>query len=119
MRYAAIGIEPTLSIATQRDIQEEVPMSDRYLLVAFTVAGVLYGATADAANVSFNSGIHSPGVSNTTATMGGRPPGNGYGPRTPPPLPHSSANDPFDNSQNLNPGGGGGGTKPSHKPSLQ
>jgi len=44
---------------------------------------------------------------------------HGYPAPKVPPLPRSSANDPFDTGSNLNPGGGGGGTKPSNKPSLR
>jgi hypothetical protein len=99
--------------------QEENPtMSPRALLVILTTAGVLASVTADAANLSSNPGVRSPGVSNTNA-LAGRPPGYGYGPHSPPPLPQSSANDPFDTSSNLNPGGGGGGSKPGKKPNLQ
>jgi hypothetical protein len=93
-------------------------MSLRALLVLLTTAGVLASVTADAANLSSNLSIRSLGPTNTNV-LAGRPPGYGYGPHTPPPLPRSSANDPFDTSSNLNPGGGGGGTKPGHKPNLQ
>jgi hypothetical protein len=93
-------------------------MSPRSLLVVLTTAGVLASASVDAANLPPNLSIRSLGVTNTTV-LAGRPPGYGYGPHTPPPLPRSSANDPFDTSSNLNPGGGGGGAKPSNKPNLQ
>jgi hypothetical protein len=93
-------------------------MSPRVLLVLLTTAGVLASVTADAANLSSNLSIRSPSINNTNV-LAGRPPGYGYGPRYPAPLPQSSASDPFDTSSNLNPGGGGGGSKPSHKPSLQ
>jgi len=93
-------------------------MSPRAFLVLLTTAGVFASVTADAANVSLNPGIRSPVATNTNA-LAGRPPGNGYGPHTPPPLPRSSANDPYDTSTNLNPGGGGGSFKPGHKPNLQ
>ncbi len=90
--------------------------SYRALLVMLTSAGVLTSMAANAANFGPNLSIRSPGVTNSTTTIAGR----GYGtPKGPPPIPQSRANDPYDNSQNLNPGGGGGGTKPSHKPSLQ
>ena len=95
-------------------------MSPRSLLVLLTTAGVLASVTADAANLSPNLSIRSPGVTNTTV-LAGPPPGHGGypAPKGPPPLPRSSANDPFDTSSNLNPGGGGGGIKPSNKPNLK
>lgn len=95
-------------------------MSSRFFLVLLTTIGALSSATADAASLSTNLSIRSPGVSNTN-TYAGSPSGHGGypTPKGPPPLPRSSANDPFDSSSNLNPGGGGGGTKPSNKPSLQ
>ena len=95
-------------------------MSPRFLLVLLTTAGALGGATADAANLSPNLGIRSPGVSNT-AIFAGSPTGRGGypTPKPAPPLIRSSANDPYDASTNLNPGGGGGGAKPSNKPSLR
>jgi hypothetical protein len=95
-------------------------VSPRSLLVLLTTAGVLASVTADAANLSPNLSIRSPGITNTTGFAGPPPGHGGYGtPKGPPPLPRSSANDPFDTSSNLNPGGGGGGTKPSNKPNAQ
>jgi hypothetical protein len=95
-------------------------MSPRSLLVLLTAAGVLASVTAGAANLSPNLSIRSPGVTNTTVLAGPPPGQGGYpAPKGPPPLTRSSANDPFDTSSNLNPGGGGGGTKPSSKPSLR
>ncbi|MBR1092623.1 hypothetical protein JQ621_34695 [Bradyrhizobium manausense] len=95
-------------------------MSPRFFLFVLTTIGALSSAAADAASLSTNLSIRSPGVSNTNVYAGPPSGHGGYpGPKGPPPLPHSSANDPFDSSTNLNPGGGGGGTKPSNKPSLQ
>ena len=95
-------------------------MSPRSLLVLLTTAGVLASVSADAAILSLNLSIRSPGLTNTTV-LAGPPPGHGgYAPpKWAPPLPRSGANDPFDTSSNLNPGGGGGGIKPGNKPSLQ
>lgn len=91
-------------------------MSSRTLLVLLTTAGVLTSLAANAANFGPNLSIRSSSVTNQTTTLATR----GYGtPKGPPPIPQSRANDPYDHSMNLNPGGGGGGTKPSHKPSLQ
>ena len=94
-------------------------MSSRALLVLFTAAGMLAGAAANAASFSPNLSIRSPGVTNT-ATLAGPTGHGGYGtPKEPPPLPRSSANDPYDTSTNLNPGGGGSGFKPGNKPNLK
>lgn len=94
-------------------------MSPRFFLVLLTTVGALGSATADAASLSTNLSIRSPGLSN--ANVYADPSGHGGypTPKGPPPLPRSSANDPFETSSNLNPGGGGGGTKPSNKPNLQ
>ena len=94
-------------------------MSSRALLVLLTAAGVLTSVVAHAANMSPNLSIRSPGVTNT-ATVAGPSGHNGYGaPKGPPPLPRSGANDPYDTSNNLNPGGGGSGFKPGNKPNLK
>lgn len=94
-------------------------MSSRALLVLLAAAGMLASAAANAANFSPNLSIHSPGVTNTSTLAG--PTGHTYPtPKGPPPLPRSSANDPYDTSTNLNPGGGGGsGFKPGNKPNLK
>jgi hypothetical protein len=91
-------------------------MSPRFFLVLLTTVGTLGTATADAAGLSTNLSIRSPGLSNATVLAGPR---SLPTPKLAPPLLRSSANDPYDTSTNLNPGGGGGGTKPSNKPSLQ
>jgi hypothetical protein len=106
---------------TKGSPQEENPiMSPRALLVLLTTAGVLASVSADAANMSLNLSVRSPSVSNTNVYAG---PPSGHGgyptPKGPPPLPRSSANDPYDTSTNLNPGGGGDGIKPGNKPNLK
>jgi hypothetical protein len=95
-------------------------MSPRALFVVLTTAGVLASVSADAANMSPNLSIRSPSVTNTNVYAGPPSGHDGYPtPKGPPPLPRSSANDPYDTSTNLNPGGGGGGIKPGNKPNLK
>lgn len=96
-------------------------MSPRSLQLLLIAAGVLSSVSADAAGLSPDLSIRSSGMNNT-AVYAGRPPGHGgySGGYPAPPLPRSSANDPYDTSQNLNPGGGGGGgLKPNPKPNLK
>jgi hypothetical protein len=94
-------------------------MSSRALLVLLTTAGVLTSVVANAASMSPNLSIRSPGLTNT-APVAGPPSGHGgyRTPKGPPPLPRSGANDPYDTSSNLNPGSGGSGFKPGNKPNL-
>jgi hypothetical protein len=95
-------------------------MSSRALLILLTAASVLTSVAANAANMSPNLSIRSPGVTNTTTVAGPASGHGGYGtPKGPPPLSRSGANDPFDTSTNLNPGGGGSGFKPGNKPNLK
>ena len=92
-------------------------MSSRAFLALLITTGVLASASANAAGLSPSLNIHSPGLNNTAtlAPRGHYPTGS----TTPPPLWQSSANDPYDTSTNLNPGGGGGGVKPSKSPALK
>ena len=96
-------------------------MSIRNRAFALIVASALLGsASAEAAGFTISpSGQIGPRFPSQTTTLAGRPPCSYCGPKSPPPLPHSAANDPFDASKNLNPGsGGGGGLKPGKKPIL-
>jgi hypothetical protein len=98
-------------------------MSARATLLLLIAAGALAGARADAAGLSPNLTIRSTGPVITTF----RTPGYGYPSYTPPPAvavsPHApvrfNTNDQFDTGGNINPGSGGGGTKPGKKPNLQ
>jgi hypothetical protein len=92
-------------------------MSPRIFLVLLATAGVLASASADAAGLSPNLSIRSSSVPNTAILAGH----HGYypTPKGPPPIPRSSANDPYDTSSNLNPGGGGGSYKPGKSPNLK
>ena len=94
-------------------------MSSRALLVLLAAAGILASATANAASFSPNLSLRSPGATNTS-TLAGPSGYGGYGtPKGPPPLPRSGANDPYDTSSNLNPGGDGSGFKPGNKPKSE
>jgi hypothetical protein len=103
-------------------------MSPRASLGLLITAGVLASASADAAGLSPNLNIRSTGPTNTATLATGRIPGHGYPSYTPPPAvyggprPHITqfnSNDQFDTNGNINPGGGGGGTKPSKSPNLK
>jgi hypothetical protein len=89
-------------------------MPSRASLALLIAAGLLASASANAAGLSPNLNIRSPSLNNT-AVMGGHV---GHIPPTIAPTWHSSANDPYDQSTNLNPSSGGG-VKPDKKPALK
>jgi hypothetical protein len=80
---------------------------------------LLASASAEAASFTTSPiGATGPHISNPATVMSRRPPCNDCGPKGPPPIPRNAANDRYDTSKDLNPGGGGGGYKPGRKPSL-
>jgi hypothetical protein len=95
-------------------------MSFRTQAFSLAVAiALLASASAEAASFSISPrGQIGPQISGETTTLYGRPPCGYCGPRPAPPIPRSSANDPYNASQNLNPGGGGSGIKPGKKHDL-
>jgi hypothetical protein len=99
-------------------------MSLRIPALILVAASLLGGPRAEAAGLSPNLNIRSPGPTNTMTMAAGRGYGSGYpappvyaGPQRPR-ITVFNSNDQFDTNGNLNPGGGGGGTKAGKHPNL-
>jgi hypothetical protein len=88
---------------------------------------LVLAATASAAEARMGTvGMNSPsfGQTSQTTTLGGRPPGYGYGPHTPPPYApparqHGSSEPSGGGGTGGFTPGGGSGTTPKKKPNLQ